>query len=49
MEHRTKLLLIAALALTFLSAGPLQAEKVYRWTAYAIIAASALAGLPLWD
>ena len=26
-----------------------EAEKVYRWTAYAIIAASALAGLPLWD
>jgi hypothetical protein len=31
MEHRNKLLLITALALTFLSAGPLQAEKVYRW------------------
>ena len=30
MEQRNKLLL-AALALTFLSADPLQAEKVYRW------------------
>lgn len=31
MEQRNRLLLISALALTFLAAGPLQAEKVYRW------------------
>ena len=26
-----------------------EAEKLYRWAAYAIIAASALMGLPVWD